>query len=100
MKEVGEEIVEKLLAATKTLVAVREMDDRYIYDKELWKIWNESKNELILGPVRAEENEAGHYVVRVYKNDYGYWLVKVWVAHFGYSWDGGRVYYLGPHLPI
>jgi hypothetical protein len=96
----NEEVVEKLLTASKTLVAVREMEDRIIYDKKLWKIWNEESNELVSDPVRAEEDESGHYVVRVYKNSHGYWLVKTWVAHFGYHWDEGRVYYLGPRLPI
>jgi hypothetical protein len=84
----------------KTLVAIREGDEIRIYDSELWKIWNKSKNKLILGPYRAEEDETGHYVVRVFKNRHGYWLVKSWIPHFGYSWDEGRVYYLGHHLPV
>ena len=80
------------------LVSVREMDEVRVLNKELWEIWNKSENELVLGPYRTEENDSGHYVARVYRNSYGYWLVKVWVPHFGYSWDEGRVYYLGPRL--
>jgi hypothetical protein len=78
------------------LVSVREMDDIQVYDKELWEIWNKSKNELVFGPIRAEEYESGHYVARIYRNKCGYWLVKTWIPHFGYSWDEGLVYYLGP----
>lgn len=90
--------VGKILAATKTLVVIREGDEFKIYDIKLWEIWNKSKNELLFGPIRAEEDEAGHYVVKVFRNRHGYWLVKSWVPHFGYSYDEGRVYYLGPHF--
>jgi len=96
--EMNEKIMEKLRTAAK-LVAVREMDEFRIYDTELWKKWNKSKNELLFGPYRAEENETGHYVVRIFKNRHGFWMVKTWIPHFGYSWDEGRVYYLGSRLP-
>jgi len=80
------------------LVSIREMDEIRIMDEKLWEIWNRSKNKLVFGPIRTEEDESGHYVVRVYRNKHGYWLVKTWIAHFGYGWDEGRVYYLGPRL--
>jgi hypothetical protein len=97
------EEVRKLLeeiSRTATLVAVRDMDEWTVYNKELWSVWNNENDELIFGPIRGEENESGHWVVRIYRNSYGYWLCKTWVAHFGYSWDGGKVYYIGPRLPI
>lgn len=97
--EVNEEIVEKLRTVA-ILVAVREMDEWVVYDRKLWKIWNESENHLITDPVRTEENDAGHYVARLYRNRYGYWLSETWIPHFGYSFDGGRVYYIGLRLPI
>jgi hypothetical protein len=95
-----DEKMEKILATAKTLVAVREEDEFRVYDSELWREWNKSEKQLIFGPTRVEECEAGHYVAKVFRTDRGYWLVKSWIPHFGYHWDEGRVYFLGPHLPV
>jgi hypothetical protein len=92
----NEKILKKI---NKVLVATHDMDEWTIYNRKLWEMWNESTDDqLIFGPVRGEENESGHWIVRIYYNKHGYWLIKTWVAHFGYSWDGGKVYYLGSNL--
>ena len=89
-------IEEKVKNLEKILVASWVNDQFRLYEPELYKKWQKSQKELIMGPEResGSESDAGHFVLRVYRTSDGLWLDKTWIDHIGYTWDEAHLYFL------